>query len=97
MFKKSCLKRPFDKQHGKRVQALFKSQSQNLDHIHRSLLRKLSWKKSLSLTCKIWGLLVKTLATDEKYLNLNRDNFMIPIQMQLSQKKKSFLNYLLYF
>ena len=31
-----------------------------------------------------------TLATDEKYLVLNRDNLMIPIQMQLSQKKHFF-------
>ena len=31
-----------------------------------------------------------TLATDEKYLVLNRDNLMIPIQIQLSQKKHFF-------
>ena len=39
---------------------------------------------------KMLGLLVKTLATDEKYLVLDRDNLTIPIQMQLSQKEKSF-------
>ena len=36
------------------------------------------------------GLLVNTLATDEKYPVLNRDNLTIPIQMQFSQKQKTF-------
>ena len=51
---------------------------------------KLCSKESLLLTCPILGLLVNTLATDEKYPVLNRDNLTIPIQMQLSQKQKSF-------
>ena len=50
----------------------------------------MSWKISLLLTCKIFELLVNTLATDEKYPVLNRDNLTIPIQMQLSQKQKTF-------
>ena len=90
MSKKSCFRGPFDKQHGKRAQALLKSASQHLYHIHRSLPRKLSWKKSLLLTCKILGLLVNTLAANEKYPVLNRDNLTIPVQMQLSQKEKTF-------
>ena len=90
MCKKSRFRGPFDKQHGKRAQALLKSASQHLYHIHRSLPRKLSWKKSLLLTCQILGLLVNTLAADEKYPVLNRDNLTIPIQMQLSEKQKTF-------
>ena len=90
MFKTSRFRGPFDKQHGKRPQALLKSASQHLYHIHGSLPRKLSWKKSLLLTCKILGLLVNTLAADEKYPVLNRDNLTIPIEMQLSQKQKAF-------
>ena len=39
---------------------------------------------------QILGLLVNTLATDEMYPVLNRDNLKIPIQMQLSQKQKIF-------
>ena len=89
MSKKNRFRGPFDKQHGKRAQALLKSASQHLYHIHRSLPRKLSWKKSLLLTCQILGLLVNTLAADEKYPVLNRDNLTIPIQMQLSQKQKT--------
>ena len=90
MSKKSRFRGCFDKQYGKRAQALLKSASQHLYHIHRSLPRKLSWKKSLLLTCKILGLLVNTLAANEKYPVLNRDNLAIPIQMQLSQKQKTF-------
>ena len=37
MSKKSYSRGPFDKQHDKRNQALLKSESQQLDRIHRSL------------------------------------------------------------
>ena len=94
MSKKSPFRWPFDKQHGKRAQALFKSASQHLYHIHWSLPSQLSWKKSLFLTSQILGLLVNTLAADEMYPVLTRDNLMVPIQMQLSQKQTSFSQFL---
>ena len=87
------MRRPFSKQHGKRAQALFKSSSQQLHHVHWWLLFKLSWKKSLFLTCRILGLLVNTLPADEKYPVLNRGNLTIPIQMQLSKKQKTFYDF----
>ena len=90
MSKKSRFRGCFDKQYGKRAQALLKSASQHLYHIHRSLPRKLSWKKSLLLTCKILRLLVNTLAANEKYLVLHRENLTIPIQILLHQKQKIF-------
>ena len=65
MSKKSCFRGPFDKQHGKRAQALLKSAS------HQKLL-------------------VNKLAANQKYPVLNRDNLTIPIQMQFSQKQKTF-------
>ena len=40
------------------------------------------------------GLLVNTLAADEKYPVLNRDNLTIPIQRQLSQQYKTFTQFL---
>ena len=40
---------------------------------------------------------VKSWAADQMYPVLNRDNLVMPIQMQLSQKKKHFLNFLLHF
>ena len=39
-------------------------------------------------------LLVNTLAADEKYPVLNRDNLTISVQMQLSQKQKTFSEFL---
>ena len=93
MPKKSCLRGPFDKQHGKRAKPLLKSASRYLYHIHLSLPRQLSWRKSLFLTSKILALLLNTLSANEKYPGLNRDNLTIPIQMQLSQKQKSFAHF----
>ena len=49
----------------------------------------MTWKKSLLLTCKILGLLFITLAADEMYALLKKDNLTIPIQMQLSLKQKN--------
>ena len=51
---------------------------------------QLSWKTSLLLTYQISSLLVTTVAADEKYPVLNRDNLTIPIQILLSQKQKTF-------
>ena len=36
-------------------------------------------------------MVVNTLAADEKYPVLNKDSLAIPIQMQLSQKQKTFV------
>ena len=43
------------------------------------------------------GLLVNTLATNEMYPVLNRDNLTIPNQMKLSQKQEIFAQFLLHF
>ena len=48
----------------------------------------MSRKKSLLLTSQILGLLFNTLAADEKYAVLIRENLTRPIQMQLSHKQK---------
>ena len=95
---KNCRFRgPLDKQHGKRSQGLLKSASQHLYHIQWSLPSKLSSKKSLILAWKISGLLVNTLAANEKYPFVNRDKLTIPIQMQWSQKQKTFSHFSLHF
>ena len=91
MSKKSCFRGYFNKQYGKRAQAPFKSGPQHLYHSHWLLAKKLYLKKSLLLPYEIllahW---LNTLATDEKYLVLNRDSLTIAIQMQLSRKEKTF-------
>ena len=90
MSKKSHFRGLLEKQHRENVQALLKSASQHISHIHRSQPIKLSSKKCLLLTCKILGLLVNTLPADAKYLILDRDNLTIPIQMKLYHKQKTF-------
>ena len=90
MPKKSCLRKPFDKQHGEHAQTVLRSESEHLYQNHWSMPSQLSWKTSLWLTCQIFWLLVNTFAANEKYPVLTRDNLAIPIQMQLSQKQKTF-------
>ena len=90
MYKNSRFRGPLEKKHGKRAEPLSKSASQHVHHIHWSLPRQLSWKKSLFLTYQILGLVVNTLPVDETYPVLNRDNLTIHIQMEFSQKKNFF-------
>ena len=59
--------------------------------------KKLRWKNSLLVIYKIPRLFVNTLTADGKHYRLNRDNLTEPIQMQLSQKLKIFLNFFLHF
>ena len=94
MSKKSRFRRPVDKQHGKPTETLLKSAWQHLYQIHWPLPSKLSWKKSLFFTCQILGLLLNILTANEKYPVLIRHNLTIPIQMQLSQKQKTFSQFL---
>ena len=100
--KNSRLKRPFNKQHGKGHKTLLKSRLHHLYHIYWSLWRLLSrkksvWvickvlrKKSVWVICKVLRMFVNILTAVDKYSLLNRDNFRQPIQRQLSQKWKTF-------
>ena len=97
MPKKSRFKGSFKKQHCKCTHTLLKCQGQLLYHIYWSLLRQLSYKKSLLLICKISRLFPNTLSADGKYSLFKRDNLTQPIQMQLSRKEKIFLNFFLHF
>ena len=90
MSKKCRFRGPFDKQHGKNAQALLKSASQHFYHIQWTLQSQLSRKRCPLLTCQIFRLLVNTLAADEKNTFLKGDKLMIPIQMQLPWKQKTF-------
>ena len=87
---KSRFKGSFKKQHGKCAQTLFKFAWQNLYHIYGSLWTQLTFKKFLLVICKISRLFPNTLSADGKYSLLNRDNLTQPIQMQVSQKQKTF-------
>ena len=81
---------PLDRQYGKRAETLIQSQRHHLYQIHYSLGRKLSWEEPLLVTWQILRPFANTLTADDKYSLLSRDNLMQPIQMQLSQKQKTF-------
>ena len=59
--------------------------------------RSLALEKASLIDMQDLGLLVNTLAADEKYPVLHRDNLTIPIQMQLSHKQDTFPQFLLHF
>ena len=75
-----------EQQHGKRAQRHLHSGRQNL--------YQLGWKKYLLVLCKILRLFVNVLSADDKHSLLNKDNLMQPIQMLLSQKQKTFSQFL---
>ena len=97
MFKKSRFRLPFQKEHGKRVSTLFKSERQHLRHIYCSTGRQFSSKSTLLVICQRLSLFVKTMSAVDKCSLPNRDNLMEPIHMQLSQKLKTFCRYILDF
>ena len=53
-------------------------------------LKVIAWVKVLLVICKIIRLFVNALTTDEKHSLLNGDNLTQPIQIQFSQKQKTF-------
>ena len=90
MCEKSRFRLPFQKEHGKRVSALLKSERQHLHHIYWSMGRQLNCKKSLLVICKILRRFVNILSAVEKYSLPNRQYLTQPIRVQLSQKQKTF-------
>ena len=54
---------------------------------------KLHWKKSLLVIQKILRLFVNTLTVNEKHYLLSRNNLTQQIQIQLSEKQKTFLDF----
>ena len=52
---------------------------------------------SVLVICEILGLFVNTLTSDGKYSLRKGENLRKPIQMQLSKKQETFLNFLLLF
>ena len=55
------------------------------------------WKKSLLVIDKILRLFLHTLAVNDKQYLLNRDNLAQPIQLELSQKQKTFSEFVFSF
>ena len=83
----------FENKHTKTVQRMLKSAPRYLYNICWSMWILFSWKKCVLVLCKILGLFLNTLTDDEKYCLLYRKNWMQPIQILLSQKKKTFSHF----
>ena len=90
MSKKSRFRLPFQKENGKRVSTLFKSEQEHLRHIYCSTGRQFSGTQSLLVIWKSLRLFVNTMSAFDKWSLPNRDNLMQPIHMHLSQKLKTF-------
>ena len=88
--KKSTFRGPFKNQHVKGEQTVLKSERHHFYHIYWALLRQLSWKKYLLVTWKVLKMFANIFFANDKYSLLNSDNLRQPIQMQLSQKRKIF-------
>ena len=90
MCKKSGFKLFCQKENGKRVSTLFKSDRQHLRDIYCSTGRQLSCKESLLVICQRLRLFLNIMSAVEKCSLSNRDNLMQPIHMELSEELKTF-------
>ena len=90
MCKKRYFRTPLDSQHVRESQTLVRSTWQQLCHIFSLVWEKLSWKMSLLLILEILGLFINTFTAYDKYFHYNGENFLQPIQIQLSKKQKTF-------
>ena len=88
--KKRSFRTAFDSQHVKASEILAKSPWECFYHVFSSLSGKLIWKMSPLVLAEILGVFVNTLAADVKYPVQDCENLQLPIQMQLSEKRKPF-------
>ena len=89
MSKKPRFKKPYHKQNPKRSETLLKPARQHRCHIYWSMWKKITCKKSLLVIWIIFGLFLNTMTANEEHFLLNCDNITLPIQMQLSKKRKT--------
>ena len=94
MSKKCHFTVPFNKQHAKLAETLFKSERRQFYHIYWLLWTQLSLKQSLLVICIILRLFVNTFTAYNKYSILNRQYLEHPIHMQLPQKQKKIFEFL---
>ena len=95
--KKHPFRKGFDWQRVKVSQILAKSPWQHIYHLCSSFWGKLIWKRSPLVLGETLRMFVDTLSADAKYPVEYYESFRLPIEMQLSEKRKTFSNLLLYF
>ena len=95
--KRSCFSTTFGNQRVNRFETLLKSARHHYFPLFPRIRDNLSWKKSALVTSEIFRLFVNTLTPDDKYSSRNMQIFWQKIQTLLSQKKKTFFDFLLHF
>ena len=79
----------FDSQHVKASQVLAKYQWEHFYHVFSTFSGELIWKMSPLMLGKILGVFVNTMTADGKYPIQDCENLQLPIEMQLSKKRKT--------
>ena len=83
----------FDSQHVKASQVLPKSPWEHFYTLVSSFSGKLIWKMSPLVLGEIFGVFVNTLTADGKYPDQDCQNFLLDIQIQLTEKRKTFFEF----
>ena len=83
----------FVSQHVKAPQRLANSPWQRFYHVFSLFSGQLIWKISPIVLGEILGVFVNTLIGDGKYLFQDCQNLPLPIQMQISEKRKTFFEF----
>ena len=87
----------FGSQHVKAAQIPAKSCWQHIYHVFPSFSGKLIWKISPVVLGEILGVFLDTMTADDKYPVQDCKNLPLPIQMQLSEKRKTLYQFLVPF
>ena len=95
--KSSCLSTPFGNERFNGFETLLKSARHHYFPIFPRIRDKLIWKESVLVTSEIFRLFVNTLTPDDKYFRRFVQIFIQPHQTPLSQKGKTFWEFLIAF
>ena len=95
--KKCFFRTRFDSKHVKASQILPKSPWERFYHVFSPLSEKLISKMPPLMLGETLGVFFNTFTAESKYPVLDGENLQIPIQMEISQNDKLFLNFLFNF
>ena len=95
--KKRCFRTGFESQDVKASQILAKYLWEHFYHIFKSFSGRLIRKISSLVLGEVLGVFVNIFPADDKYPLQDCENLQLPIQMQLSEKRKSFSEFLVPF
>ena len=95
--KRSCLRTPFANERVNEFHTVLKSARHNYYPLFSSFRGKLSCQKSSAVWCEILRLFVNAWTADDNYSGSNMQSLPQQFQTSLSQKQKTFSDFLLHF